>query len=130
MREIAPNHEQHWFDIYGKIALTGQSLRFENRAAALGRWYEVYAFRVGAPESRLVAIFFNDITARKTTEEALRESEERFRASFNQAAVGMAIASMDGRFKLVNNRFAEILGYTKEELLLYTFRDITWRIQL
>src|SRR5690606_25791251 len=47
MRELAPNHEQYWFDIYGKIARSGQSLRFENRAEALNRWYEVYAFRVG-----------------------------------------------------------------------------------
>ena len=34
MREIAPTHEQHWFDIYGRIALTGEPVRFENQAAA------------------------------------------------------------------------------------------------
>jgi len=44
MREIAPDHEQHWFDIYGRIALTGVTLRFENPAAALNRYYEVCAF--------------------------------------------------------------------------------------
>ena len=49
MREIAPSHEQHWFDIYGRIALTGETLRFENPAAALRRHFEVCAFRVGAP---------------------------------------------------------------------------------
>ena len=47
MRELAPNHEQHWFEIYGKIALTGEPLRFENEAKALGRFYEVCAYRVG-----------------------------------------------------------------------------------
>jgi PAS domain S-box-containing protein len=65
MREIAPEHEQHWFDIYGRIALTGETLRFENPAAALRRYFEVCAFRVGAPELRQVGIVFNDITERK-----------------------------------------------------------------
>ena len=71
MRELAPRHEQYWFDTYGKIALTGEPARFENRAEALGRWYEVYAFRIGRPDSRQVAIFFNDITDRKRTAFAL-----------------------------------------------------------
>jgi PAS domain S-box-containing protein len=65
MREIAPDHEQHWFDIYGRIALTGATLRFENQAAALRRYYDVCAFRVEAPELRRVGVLFNDITERK-----------------------------------------------------------------
>jgi PAS domain S-box-containing protein len=77
MRELAPNHEQHWFDIYGKIALTGEPLRFENEARALGRFYEVCAYRVGGPESRKVAILFNDITERKVSERKLRAQVER-----------------------------------------------------
>jgi PAS domain S-box-containing protein len=68
MREIAPAHEDHWFEIYGKIALTGVPMRFENSAAQLNRWYDVYAFRVGEPRERKVAILFNDITARKQAE--------------------------------------------------------------
>ncbi|MBW4490714.1 MAG: PAS domain S-box protein [Trichocoleus desertorum ATA4-8-CV12] len=56
MRELAPDHEEHWFEIYGNIALTGESNRFENRAAALHRWYDVYAFRIGQPNEGKVAI--------------------------------------------------------------------------
>jgi PAS domain S-box-containing protein len=77
MRELAPDHEQHWFDIYGKIALTGASARFENRAEALRRWYEVYAFRVGAAEDRRVGIVFSDITNRKRREEEMRNAKEQ-----------------------------------------------------
>lgn len=77
MRELAPDHEQHWFDIYGKIALTGESARFENRAEALRRWYEVYAFRVGAAEDRRVGIVFSDITDRKRREEEMRNAKEQ-----------------------------------------------------
>ncbi len=71
MRELAPKHEEHWFEIYGKIAVTGQPVRFVNRAEQLHRWYDVYAFRFGQPENRQVAILFNDITERKHTEENL-----------------------------------------------------------
>ena len=80
MRELVPEHEQNWFDIYGQIALTGEPQRFEQPADALGHWYDVYAFRVGNPEQRHVAILFNDIAERKRAESALRESEARFRA--------------------------------------------------
>jgi len=77
MRQLAPDHEQHWFDIFGKIALTGESARFENRAEALHRWYEVYAFRVGASEDRRVGIVFSDITAQKQREEEMRQAKEQ-----------------------------------------------------
>ena len=73
MRDLAPDHEQHWFDTYGRVAITGQPARFENVAAALGRWYDVHAFRVGPPEARRVAVLFNDITARRRAEVDLRE---------------------------------------------------------
>ncbi len=77
MRDMAPRHEQYWFDIYGRIALTGEPARFQDLAQALGYFYDVYAFRVGKPEQRRVGILFNDISALKAAEAALRESEER-----------------------------------------------------
>jgi PAS domain S-box-containing protein len=81
MREIAPAHEEHWFQIYGQIALTGESRRFENPALALGRFYDVYAFRLGRPEQRHVAILFNDITERKKAEEARQRIDEELKAA-------------------------------------------------
>jgi signal transduction histidine kinase len=80
MRELAPDHEAHWFEIYGHVALTGQPARFVNEARALNRWYDVSAYRIGGSESRKVAILFNDITEAKRATDALRESESRERA--------------------------------------------------
>lgn len=77
IRELVPEHDEHWFQIYGRVAQTGESVRVENPATALGRYYDVYAFRVGAPEQRRVAVLFGDITARKQAEERLRESDRR-----------------------------------------------------
>ena len=66
-----------------------------------------------------------DITSRKEAAEALRESEERLRAMFNQAAVGIALAGLDGYFLDMNRKFSEILGYASEELRQRTFSGIT-----
>ncbi len=65
------------------------------------------------------------IAERKRTEESLRESEERFRATFEQAAVGIAQVGLDGSWLRVNQRLCDIVEYTREELLQCTFQDIT-----
>ncbi|HEV2664777.1 MAG TPA: PAS domain S-box protein, partial [Blastocatellia bacterium] len=70
MREIAPLHEEHWFELYGRVALTGEPMRFEKPAEQLHRYYDVHAWRVGESGERKVAILFNDITKRKRAEEA------------------------------------------------------------
>jgi PAS domain S-box-containing protein len=64
-------------------------------------------------------------TARKRAEEELRESEQRFRATFEQAAVGIAHVAPDGRWLRVNQRLCDIVGYTREEMQGLTFQDIT-----
>ncbi len=69
MRELVPNLEATWYEIYGKVALTGEAIRFVNEAKALdGRWFDVYACRIGKPEGRKVAIVYNDITERRLFE--------------------------------------------------------------
>ena len=88
MRELAPDHEAHWFETYGKVALTGEAIRFVNEAKALeSRWFDLYAFKVGGPESRKVAILFTNITERKRSEAnviaALAAAEDANRAKSN-----------------------------------------------
>jgi len=66
-----------------------------------------------------------DITERKQSEEALRESEERFRSAFEDAATGIALMANDGYFMQVNQTLCKILGYSEEELLSKTWVEIT-----
>lgn len=70
--ELIPGIERHWVEIYGHVARTGEAVRLESEAAALGRWYDVHAFRTGEPSDFHVAALFNDITLRRTMEEELR----------------------------------------------------------
>lgn len=67
-----------------------------------------------------------DITWRKMAEDALRESEERFRSTFEQAAVGISHLSPDGRFLRINRRFCDIVGCGGKEILYCSFRDIAF----
>lgn len=73
---------------------------------------------------RMVGMVVN-ITERKRAEEALRESEEKFRSVFRDAGVGMVIVSPEGRFLAANRTFCDYLGYTEEELLKKTVESIT-----
>ncbi len=68
----------------------------------------------------------NDISERKFMEESLRESEERFRSAFENAAIGIALVTPDGRFIGSNQSLCSIFGYTKEELLATNFQAITY----
>ncbi|WP_339035180.1 GAF domain-containing protein [Bradyrhizobium symbiodeficiens] len=101
MRELAPNHEQHWFDVYGQVAITGEAVRFENPAKALNdRWYDVHAFRIGDVDAHLVAILFNDITERRRSElrrNALLSLGDRLRSRATIPEITGAAAEIVGR---------------------------------
>ena len=66
-----------------------------------------------------------DITKRKQAEEALRQSERRFRNYFEQGLIGMAVTSVDKRWLEVNDRLCEILGYSREELHQKNWAELT-----
>jgi PAS domain S-box-containing protein len=67
---------------------------------------------------------------RKSIEEALQQSETNFRAIFEKAAVGVSYSSLDGNIVLVNQKYADTLGYSAEELLLMSLQDITYPADL
>ncbi|MEC4722546.1 PAS domain S-box protein [Noviherbaspirillum sp. CPCC 100848] len=124
MRELAPENEAHWYEIYGRVAMTGESIRFESEAKALRRWYDVFASRIDEESGPKVALLFKDITNQKRLTETLRRSEhaaieaarqadaERHRldAVLQAAPVGIVVSDADGAILLVNAAHKHIWG--------------------
>jgi PAS domain S-box-containing protein len=71
------------------------------------------------------AINWREITDKKKVEEALQESEEKFRSAFENASIGMAITSIDCKWLKVNRSLCEMTGYNESEMLSMTFQDMT-----
>ena len=88
IRELAPSIEDYWIYLYGKVALTGTHAHYENKVAELGRWFEVHAVRVGDPAQRKVAVTFNDVTARRQSEESLRKNRLQLGVALRAARAG------------------------------------------
>ncbi|HOP05711.1 MAG TPA: PAS domain S-box protein [candidate division Zixibacteria bacterium] len=72
-----------------------------------------------------VQMISHDITARKKAEKARVESYRMFRSVFENAAIGIALAGLEGRWLDVNQRLCDIVGYSRDEMLNMSFRDIT-----
>jgi PAS domain S-box-containing protein len=117
---------------------------FEEATSAAGRdgWEEEYRFRHadgsyvmvadrghiardGAGRLQRFIGSMANITERKRAEEALRESEKRYRATFDNVSVGIAHVGLDGRWLRFNDMVCSITGYSREELAARTFSDIT-----
>jgi PAS domain S-box-containing protein len=96
-REVVPDLEAAWVDTYGRVARTGDPVRFTNHAASMGRWFEAYAFRIGPPDALQVAVVFNDVTARKQAEEEREELLERERMGRTAAEAFLAVMSHELR---------------------------------
>ncbi|MBN8510809.1 MAG: PAS domain S-box protein, partial [Burkholderiales bacterium] len=86
---------------------------------------QIRSHRLDWSGRRAEVVLAEDLTERLRAERAVVDSERRFRATFDQAAVGFALVALDGRWLEVNQRVCDIVGYTREELLARTFQDIT-----
>ncbi|WP_237482960.1 HWE histidine kinase domain-containing protein [Lichenibacterium dinghuense] len=109
MSEIAPI-EPVWPAAYGRVAATGVPERIVGGAAAFGRIYEVYAFRIGKSVDRRIAVFFTDITARTIAEERLRESEEQQRLTLQLVPAMLWSADPAGHLITADQRWKASTG--------------------
>jgi PAS domain S-box-containing protein len=104
----------------------GETIRWEVQSPKDDCWYYVVNTPIPHSDGTISKMaMIQDVTERKLSEMALRESEERFRSTFEQAAVGICHVAPDGRFIRVNEKLCDILGYTSADLLSRTFQEIT-----
>jgi len=115
-RQLLPDLEPHWFEIYGNIVLTGEPARFEHGSDVMGRWFDVSAFRIGSPTERKVAILFQEISERKQTERELQENALRFRTLTDNISQFAWMANELGWIFWYNQRWFDFTGTTLEEM--------------
>ena len=95
--QLVPNLESYWVKTYAKVALEGQHIRFEQGSDAMGRWFDVYAFPFSASGPHHFAVQFKNISVQKQAEEALRQSEARFRGFADTAPALLWVTDPDGQ---------------------------------
>lgn len=133
MRSLAPEHEEHWFRIYGDVARTGNAIRFDAQAKALGRWYDVYAFAFGPEGGNQVGILFNDVSRRKELEQAVEMQNQQLREAALRKDRFLAALSHELRNPLAPlSVAAELLGQPNldAERLLKTRHVIRRQVDL
>lgn len=114
---------REFFDA-GRIHIENENRTFDGVPV----WIEGDYICIYDSHGRIVGYFGvqRDISDRKKAEATLRDSEERFRATVEQAAVGITHPDATGRYLRVNQKFCEIVGYTATELLSRTWMDVTY----
>lgn len=104
VREAIPSIEPYWIETYGRVALTGEPVLFENYSQPLGRWYEVYAY---CTEKGRFATLFRDITERKQTEAALARAKDELEIKVAERTTKLEEVTNDLRREIAERKEAE-----------------------
>lgn len=123
LEELPGNREAGLFDAYCRVVETGEPFgsEFFYDSDGIRAWMQNTAVKRGDG----FAVTFRDVTVNKYALDALQESEDRFRTAFEDAAIGKALVSPDGRFVRVNPALCDLVGYSAADLLRLTFQEIT-----
>jgi PAS domain S-box-containing protein len=116
----------------GKVLQTGRVIGLANHTALIARNGRVIPIEDSAAPIRDArgklagaVVVFHDVSDRRQAENALHATQGRLRATFDQAAVGIVVADLNGQFVEANQRFCDLLGHSSEELHRLTFAQIT-----
>ncbi|WP_082476095.1 hybrid sensor histidine kinase/response regulator [Methylobacterium sp. Leaf99] len=122
--QFAPGLERHWFDTYGRVALTGEPAHFEHYADVFGRWFDVRALRNGDPASHRVAIFFSDITDRRTMEARAEAGERELRLVTDALPVLIAFIGADHVYRFANRAYDDWFAVPADRIVGQDVRDL------
>jgi PAS domain S-box-containing protein len=114
--------DQKLLDIYAKVSGSGIPENFEMYVESLKMWFLISVY---CPERGYFVAVFDVITKRKTMEETLKQSEEKFRYLFEQSPVANSMTEINGKLT-VNRAFCELLGYSEDEFKEKSVMEITY----
>ncbi|HEY7829837.1 MAG TPA: diguanylate cyclase [Solirubrobacteraceae bacterium] len=125
--EVLPVERWEIYEPLFNAALRGETRNLEIWSIGETHCYQVEVSPLCGEAGEILGgtAIFRDITPRKHAEEARRHAQERFELVFEQAPIGMALLTPDGRWVRVNQALLKITGYSSDELLRKTFHEIT-----
>ncbi len=126
IQEVFPGTEQSWIDVYGSVALSGESKTFEMYHEPTRKYYYCNVFRPWDNNKRF-CVAFNDITERTLSEMKLKESEEKYRTLFDTMAQGVVYQEANGEIISANPAAERILGLTLSQMQGRTSMDPQWK---
>ena len=121
IREVLPAVKQHWINVYGKVALTGEPVYFENFSPSVGKWYQVYAY---SPQKGQFVTLFQDITKRKQVEEKLKGAAAEWQTTFDSISDLVSVHDADFRLVSVNKAFAGALNMEVGDIIGKTCYEV------
>ena len=108
--EVIPGIEKDpadWIGVYGRVALTGEPVQFENQAIPLGKWYHVSAY---CPEKGYFVALFDDITESKNIENTIKTELDRFYIALSSMQGAILLVSAEGQVEFANQSFSDYFG--------------------
>jgi PAS domain S-box-containing protein len=106
-------------------ALPAFSMEYPCHSPTQQRWFQLIAAPIGGSGVGGAVVMHMDITVRRLAQDAVQESESRFRGIFSAAATGIAISTLDGHYLQANAAYCQMLGYSEEELRTRDFASLT-----
>lgn len=104
--EVLPNTEKYWIETYAQVAITGNPIKFENYSVSFDKYYEVLAY---SPKKKFFAVIFNDITENRKSQQALEDSEARYRTLVELSPDAICVYS-NQKLVYVNKAGVKLIG--------------------
>ena len=120
VREALPQIEEHWIETFCRVGTTGKPAELENYVRELDHYYRARAY---SPERNKFVVVFEDVTEQRKALLELQKREEQLRVLFEASRAGILMVDRTGGIILANQRMAEMLGYSMDELLQTRYPD-------